>query len=417
MGTEESKVISLINIVNACIKKHEDINKMNKQTFNIFSILRKESDEVNLHSKFIYELLKPYGIHQMGSAFLKLFLDEIKYSYDIESLESAKVYREYEDIDIFIAIGNKAIIIENKIYAEDQENQLNKYNMKIKKKGYNDSEIEIYYLTLDGHSPSEDSISGLNKKVNLISYGNEIINWLDKCKDVTTKVPQINEVLKQYYLLVKKLTGDELGSGFKMELVNDILLEEDNFIAALKIEEAMNGAKVEIMKRFWNALEEKLSPLMKERGFVVINEYNNYKKEADNYYNRGKSILGLTFLLKKLSEHVNLYFSIEVEENLYFGFFLGKDAEIKGEMVRNINGSDYAKEYLNNQLILDNTFQDKCSENWLGWKYYFENGEKINFKNFKSNNYNAIRLINKEQMRITVDSIYKEVEAALFFIK
>ena len=44
--------------------------------------------------------------------------------------------------------------------------------------------IEVYYLTLDGHEPSEDSVklSGkyptLQDKVKCISYSVEILDWL-----------------------------------------------------------------------------------------------------------------------------------------------------------------------------------------------------------------------------------------------
>ena len=43
-----------LNLIN---KKYNLINSQ-KEDFNIFSILRNEYDEVNLHSKFIVELLK-----------------------------------------------------------------------------------------------------------------------------------------------------------------------------------------------------------------------------------------------------------------------------------------------------------------------------------------------------------------------
>ena len=41
----------------------------------IIEILRKRNDEVNLHSKFISELLSPKGSHGQGVVFLKLFLN------------------------------------------------------------------------------------------------------------------------------------------------------------------------------------------------------------------------------------------------------------------------------------------------------------------------------------------------------
>ncbi len=59
------KKIELIEFKYRKLKEMES----NSSRFNIFSILRDSSDEVNLHSKFIYELLNPLGSHGMRDSF------------------------------------------------------------------------------------------------------------------------------------------------------------------------------------------------------------------------------------------------------------------------------------------------------------------------------------------------------------
>ena len=114
---------------NLCLinKKYNLINSK-KEDFNIFSILRNEYDEVNLHSKFI---------------------------------------------------------VENKIYAEDQIGQLNRYYYSMINKNYSNAELEIVYLTLDGSEPDEESTKGLTKeikeKIITISYKENIVEWLNDC--------------------------------------------------------------------------------------------------------------------------------------------------------------------------------------------------------------------------------------------
>ena len=108
---EKDKLFTLLQDVNECIEKYEKININNKYTFNIFSMLRNERDEVHLHSKFIYELLRVDGKHQMKDTFLALFFNQIKYPYTLEDLKIAKVDREYDKIDILIRMGDKAVII------------------------------------------------------------------------------------------------------------------------------------------------------------------------------------------------------------------------------------------------------------------------------------------------------------------
>jgi len=56
--------------------KYQKINEQSVDSFNIFSILRQETDEVNLHSRFIYELLNPKGSHNQGDTFLEIFLKD-----------------------------------------------------------------------------------------------------------------------------------------------------------------------------------------------------------------------------------------------------------------------------------------------------------------------------------------------------
>ncbi len=65
--------------------------------FNLFSVLRSESDEVRLHSRFIAEILNPKGSHGFGSYFLGELLKLI--GMKLKSLDSAVVFTKYENID------------------------------------------------------------------------------------------------------------------------------------------------------------------------------------------------------------------------------------------------------------------------------------------------------------------------------
>ncbi|MFT7680902.1 MAG: hypothetical protein ACI935_000335 [Moritella dasanensis] len=99
---------------------HDQYEK--KPQFNLFSVLRSESDEVRLHSRFLGEILNPAGTHGHKDKFLRLFLKQL--DIDVEEPETAQVHIEYCNIDLLIRCGSKAIIIENKIYAGDQDKQL-----------------------------------------------------------------------------------------------------------------------------------------------------------------------------------------------------------------------------------------------------------------------------------------------------
>ena len=85
--------------------------------FNVFSVLRKESDEVNLHSRFLAALLDHRKWRHAPRENLKDFLEKFvegKFEDD-----GATVDREHDDIDILIANKKtkQAVAIENKINA------------------------------------------------------------------------------------------------------------------------------------------------------------------------------------------------------------------------------------------------------------------------------------------------------------
>ena len=135
---------------NLCLinKKYNLINSK-KEDFNIFSILRNEYDEVNLHSKFIVELLKNKNY---GKKFIEIFLEKLE--IQVFNYENVYVFSEYSKgingrIDILLEFSKgkekKAIIIENKIYAEDQIGQLNRYYYSMINKNYsNDDQFEKF---------------------------------------------------------------------------------------------------------------------------------------------------------------------------------------------------------------------------------------------------------------------------------
>lgn len=66
---------SLLDQVNALLKRYADINQITGEEFNIFRILKLESSEVRMHSAFLAELLNPKGSHGQKDTFLKLFID------------------------------------------------------------------------------------------------------------------------------------------------------------------------------------------------------------------------------------------------------------------------------------------------------------------------------------------------------
>lgn len=224
--------------------------------FNVFTALRKSSDEVNLHSRFLHALLdhrKPGD--EQRRANLADFVTKFRPGF---VSDGAKVERERHNIDILITNGSgQALAIENKIYAEDQDRQIERYYKELKGKGYKD--VHILYLTIDDHDPSERSTGDLDKeKYTPIAYGEVIfLEWLGRCQKRAYDEPELRESVAQYLRLIRKMTGNDRGREYMDEL-KKLLLQGNNLIIARDLGDAVVGARVGAMHHVWQKIESEL---------------------------------------------------------------------------------------------------------------------------------------------------------------
>lgn len=229
------KLQRLLDEVRLILKKAEVEKKeadRRGENFNIFNVLGLTSDETRTHSAFIAELLDPNGSHGLGNQFLQSFVDTIdclkSWNFDTKS---AKVHKELsiggknEDcseggrIDIVVESNGKAIIIENKIYAGDQEKQLVRY-YNYGTKNYSNG-IRLLYLTLNGDDASEYSHEKLviNEDYYAIAYNHELSDWLQRCIEFSARQPLVRETLIQYQNLINQLTMNNMDKNSQEELL------------------------------------------------------------------------------------------------------------------------------------------------------------------------------------------------------
>ena len=231
--------------------------------FNVFNTIGLRTEEVRLHSAFIAELLNPNGSHGLSNLFLKAFLKRIGVSCDYVQRAKEKLKErsigtitktEGGRIDIIIEDGNHALIIENKIFAEDQENQLLRYYNYGKKQFPNG--FELVYLTLYGDEPDKESLGHKNIPFKQISYKKEIVEWLDECVDIASEKPLAMAVIIQYRELIKQITNTDMDKQYEEELLN-LMVKPDNAIAMsemLAIEDEWFSRIMDIY--IWKPLKE-----------------------------------------------------------------------------------------------------------------------------------------------------------------
>ncbi|WP_051279964.1 PDDEXK-like family protein [Hellea balneolensis] len=262
------KIESLLSDANEIICKQIKQENETGESFNLFSILKMESREDATHSAFIAELLNPKGSHNMEAAFLEKFLDTVKYEGGLrKNAKYATVNTEeyigpvnYSQrtggrIDIFITdFAGNSISIENKIYAPDQKHQIERYVNYKRKQNQN----SVYYLTLFGSSPSKESAGDLDERKDFkcISYAEHVIEWLVECQNIAHDSSILRESIRQYIILVKKLTHQLSDKTMNEDLLAKI---KENYPTALTIANSVEAAELSAVKLMFNEIEKELS--------------------------------------------------------------------------------------------------------------------------------------------------------------
>lgn len=278
--------------------------------FNLFSVLRSSSDEVRLHSRFLAFLLDPKATHNQGTTLLNLLLKRVGIQ-NFDS-ENAIIEVEYQNIDILVRNQSKqAVIIENKIYAGDQDEQLWRYHQRMQAEGYR--EIWTTYLTLDGAEPSEQSRKSL--PVILLSYEAEIIAWLKDCIPLVAREPGVRESIFQYIELLQKLTSSDQGEIYMSKLKEQIMQGENLFVIA-DINHAFKSVLADLQFDIW---ERMIAHQESQYPHLGKPEITATREAVSAYYKKAKNskFIGLYFPFNFMKGGVY----IELDHRLYCGYY------------------------------------------------------------------------------------------------
>ena len=326
-------ISGLLNEVLLCI----DERIASGEDYSVLDTAIKGNEEM-MHSSVIASLLDTRGSHGQKCRFLELFLEclpEQFKSFDPSDARTAcerYIGQKTEDsggrVDICIENSSgQMIVIENKIFAGDQEHQILRYVEFLRGRLRNMGGVEfpVLYLTSDGHSPSDDSTQadGMQCRCGVdyvcISYRDVIVTWLDKCINEMHGKPHLEEHLTTYRDIIQKKV---LGMDRKKDIINIIESTAENIKAAREISGQLDEIKIDAVTTFWRAIKNKLEKeglcpeycrfdsnrkLMTVQDIeVLVRKYVDRPNEDNRYF-------GLSVKLRNDS-HVCLL----VEENIYF---------------------------------------------------------------------------------------------------
>lgn len=351
--------------VNDIIRENErrrDSSYKSGESFNLISVMQMEWDETKTHSRILADLLNPQGSHGQGFIFLEKFLCLSKALQDLNlDLSKAQViveknigkidsrYQHGGRIDIVIEAGDKAIIIENKINAPDQKNQLLRYQ-RYADCTYRDG-YQIIYLNKFG-DPASDFSTGNKLSDNdylQLGYSTDILNWLEDCQSVLKDKSRIYEVLEQYKEAINLITNQSMDDISQTQLIN-LLTKKENILAATQIilneSDIMNNA---LSQYIWNPIKE----------WAESNQYI-FVKDGD----------GCQVYIPEWKGHSLYLISDEKTwDNLYIGIY------------HYANTKPLPKK---DRILLD-FFDEKPLKDWpFGWKYLPDHIRSWDFHNMQN---------------------------------
>ena len=230
--------------------------------------------------------------------------------------------RGFGRVDIVLFSSENIIVIENKINAEDQPKQLQRYFEACINLGYSSSKIYILYLNKSGVPITNHGKGNLrDEQFGRVNYKEDIIQWLDLCASEVKIYPHIEQNILQYKRLVSVLTGDNKSAKMKKSHI-DLLYQDDNFKLAYELSQSFDGLQIDLQKNVWKelliAFEQKgYSFQFCDKNLTSCDE----NKLVKNYYkseSRKNRFYGIQYEIDILEDY-KIHCFIQLNHNLYYG--------------------------------------------------------------------------------------------------
>lgn len=256
------------------------------ENYNLFSILNIERYELK-HSALIANLLDSKGSHGCGDAFLRAFfeiaLKERAYPFEDCTLPDSDT--EYYTgpiagdtggrIDILVKSSRYGLIIENKIYAGDQDKQLTRYD-NYGKETFGADGYRLVYLTLYGYDASKESTATKSAEEVAylrLSYAEDILRWLEQCVRLADNKPLVRESLNQYIRTIKQLTYQDMNQEDIKKIIN-LAVDHPEVVATLSSKR--DAIAQGIREKYIFA---KLKEYADQKGWLYYDSESSYNEE------------------------------------------------------------------------------------------------------------------------------------------
>lgn len=359
---------------------------------NLFTVLDMENKEVSAHSAFLYFVFKPFqkADDSYDDYNLRCLLEVLLKKVSLKTGRNSKNINEYSCLDIrrevsvefgrldfLITADDEIFVVELKIWAGEQDEQIPRYKEYLKQHGADEN--NIFFLTPSKRdSKTGDSIN-ITLKTDIRQVLKEIIK--EREKDYEKYVMMI----EQYISIIDKITQEE----DYMNETLDVIKTAEDLKAVDYLIENRNYCMQQIIIKFFDNLREKLTDKIELDGCpeAKIVPYKYGQQSINKYYSESNLYPALAYEIQseklnggcKLRENVKLYFFIEIGSNLYCGITPRKITGQNNDDLQYIDCKDAIEPY---QLFYDKLKTIKKAghtKTFAIWKHVKVSEQNINF--------------------------------------
>lgn len=267
------KVLETVTEFELALSNNRIERDVKGELFNVFSLCGVNHYEL-WHSRILAEFLNPQGTHGFSNGeLLKSFFAMLSKKCPEKSCvfdlfdENTVVKTELPEkiggesigrFDIYLeSWRNKAIcIIENKIFAGEQFDQLIRYSKWLGEKEKGGYKTCLVFLTLDGHESvtAKNDVEYLRLAYQDTEKGFDVVSWLQECCQLACNKPFVRETLAQYVQHIKNIING--GDAMKNKVIEYLQMNPSVLGVAQDIYEAYYPARNSYAKQLFDKFKE-----------------------------------------------------------------------------------------------------------------------------------------------------------------
>ena len=276
------QVQSLLNEVNSKIQSLETAKSLyGEQLAPDFQVFDFVNTSENGLSWIIANLLNPKGTHGQKTLFLEQFIriclpkiqNNTVWQNYLENLTQTEVETEattwanqaYRRMDIYLSarINSETfgICIENKPYANDQENQLADYFLELENRKL--SQKHLVYLCEYGepsnYSVTKDVLESWikNQLISFVTYS-QLVVWLTECKK-DCQNHSVTEFLNQFIKFIRKQFMGVEDMNQENTVIESIMGNSTSLASAMRVYNAIPDVQAKLIEKLTEQLKQKFN--------------------------------------------------------------------------------------------------------------------------------------------------------------